>query len=228
MTTRESTDISITVRPGDANGIEAYRNKLVTYLDEQCEKYVIAVEQKGDLSTEHFQCACVFKISKRANNLKTSLVGLLGENWTDEQKRHAVFCTKHHDITALAGGYCMKQDDDPLIKGFTIEELDEGNVRYEQAKDAKDKRNLNRESVIIVLQQLNDELEYNENSELMLKWEHTPNRSRLYTLFQLATAKGYDMQKFYNPNWLNYLINHYDTVIRRVNAERILEQFLRT
>lgn len=231
MTTREDTDFSITVRTGELDGVMKYKQSLIRFLDENCEKYAVGVEYAGDpsdLSKQHFQCAAVFKLSKRSDNLKASLVSLLKHpDWTPAMQRHAINVTKHHDVLTCAGGYCRKEDPDAVFKGWTIEELDEAYQRWIVLKDAKDKRNLSREKLVVLLRELNDELEYSKDPDVRTKWEHTQNRSRLAYLYKLATAHGYDLQKYYTPNWLNYLANHYDTVIRGLDAEDILKQFLR-
>lgn len=231
MTTREHTDFSITVRTGEVDGVMKYKDTLVRFFEENCDKYAIGVEYAGDptdLSKQHFQCATVFKLYRRADNLKTTLVTLLKHpDWTKDNERSAVYVTKHHDITTCAGGYCRKEDPEALSKGWTREELDEAYSRWVCLKNAKEKRNISREKLVVLLRDLNGELEYHKNPIVRDKWEQSTNRTRLNTLYKLATSQGYDLQKFYTTVWQTYLVNHYDTVIRGLDAEDVLREFLR-
>jgi len=226
MATSATRDISITFRPGCPEGVMGFKDRIIHFLDEQCDKYCVAVEQKGDLSTQHFQIAACFKIGKRPNNLKVSLVGMFGDQWSEDQKRHAIFCCKHNDLAALAGGYCHKQDSSPLIKGFTPEELASGAERYEVALEAKDKRNLSRERVIEVLNIINYEFSEHKNPDVRDKWESSSTRIRVGWLFKSAITQGYDMAKYYTPNWINYFINNYDVLFCSGRASDIFDRFL--
>lgn len=224
--TRESNEFSITVRPADVDGVEKYQARLLEFLERECSHYVVAYEQKGDLATQHFQCAAVFNSSRRADNLKASLVGILGEAWTAEQKKHAVCCNKNrknNDIRLLAGGYCMKQDIHPFIKGWTVDELEPYVEQYEELKEKAEMRNVSRDNYINIMQGIYNELSYGPDSELMFKFERLSDKDKFNFMFKYAIAKGYDLQKFSTPVWFNYCISNFDVLFKGVTADSLKE-----
>lgn len=227
MTTREDTDFSITVRTGEADGVVKYRNKLVSFFDENCEKYAIGVEYAGgDIESQHYQCACVFKLSRRADNLKTTLVSLLKhDGWEPKHVRNAICVKKHHDVLTLAGGYCRKEDTDALFKGWTREELDEASQKYLILKDASDKRNISQQKIIEIIKNFNESYEHHKNPDIREKWANTGCRAKLHQLYSQCITEGYDMAKFYNPNKFNYFLNFFNVLF--CSAEFSPEQFLR-
>lgn len=159
--TRESNEFSITIRPGDAAGVEQYRSKYLTWLEDTCTHYAVALEQKGDLSTQHFQCAVVTKLNHRSDNLKKTLVSLLGTSWSSDQKRIAVCVNKNrqgNDIRLLAGGYCQKQDVNPLLKGWSDIDLEPFVTQYEELKTRSEMRNPTREKIIDILKSVYNDI----------------------------------------------------------------------
>lgn len=229
--TRLSNEFSITIRTAEVDGVSKYESDLLKWLDDACTHYVVAYEQKGDLSTQHFQCAVVMTTPRRADNLKTALVGLMGDHWTTEQKRHAVCCKKNradNDIRLLAGGYCMKQDIEPFMKGWTVEELHPYLTQYEELKNRSEMRNITREKIVDVLQKWYDELYYNKEPDVRDRFERLTVRSKLDYMYKYGIALGADLQKYSTPVWINYFINNFNVLFERVSAERLLEQLSQT
>lgn len=224
--TRESNEFSITIRPGDATGIEKYREKYVSWLEDISTHYAVAVEQKGDLSTQHFQCAVVTKLQHRADNLKKTLVALLGADWNADQKRVAICVNKNrqsNDIRLLAGGYCMKQDAQPLLKGWTTEILEPFMTQYEELKARADARNPSREKIVDILKGYHVEILDHKDPDVRWKYGRKSPRDKLSIMYKLAIANGADLQKYSTPVWLNYFATNFDVLFENVTAVDLLK-----
>lgn len=226
--TRTCKEFSITVRPGDPDGVRKYHNDYLKWLEDVgTSHYVVAYEQKGDLSTEHFQCAVVFNEEHRSDNLKKTLVGLLGHSWSDAQKRVAVCVNKNrenNDIRLLAGGYCLKQDVAPFIKGWTLDELMPFVDQYEELKEKSLLRNITRENIINILQTWHDEYANNKDPDVRDRFERLSPTKKLQYMYKYGIAQGADLQKYSNPNWLNYLCSNFDVLFERVSADRLMKE----
>lgn len=228
--TRESQQFSITIRTGEPDGVTKYQACLLEYVERECSHYVVAYEQKGDLSTQHFQMAAVFLTSRRSDNLKASLVGILGEQWSAEQKKHAVCVKKNregNDIRLIAGGYCLKQDDHPFIKGWTLDELEPFTTHYEELKAKAEMRNISKDKFTTIMKEIYDELSYNENTELMFRFGRLSNKQKYEFMFKYAISKGCDLQKYSTPVWTNYCINNFDVLFEGTSAEGLIELLTR-
>lgn len=226
-TTREAQEFSLTVRPGDLEGIDKYKEKIVKWLDDLCTHYCIAVEQKGDLSTQHFQCAIVTKLQHRADNLKKTLTGICGPDWSTDQKKHAICVNKNrkgNDIKLLAGGYCMKQDVAPLLKGWTQEELEPYVEKYDELKKRSEKANISRVSIVAILKDVHTEITDHKNPDVRDGFSRKDPRSKLTTMFRYAIAQGCDLQRYSTPVWINYLVSNFDVLFRDVTADDILKE----
>lgn len=226
--TRTCKEFSITIRPGEADGVRKYHNDFMKWLDDVgTSHYVVAYEQKGDLSTEHFQCAVVFNEEHRSDNLKKTLVGLLGHHWTDAQKRVAVCVNKNrenNDIRLVAGGYCMKQDVAPYLKGWTVDELEPFLTQYEELKNKSQLRNISRDNLLQLLQEWHDEYANNKDPDVRDRFERLSSTKKLQYMYKYGIAQGADLQKYSNPNWLNYLTTNFDVLFERLSADRIIKQ----
>lgn len=228
LATRETKEFSITVRPGDKGGIDSYIQKFLTFLDERCTHYCVGVEQKGDKSTEHFQCAVICKISCRSDNLKVSLIRLLGDAWNEDQKRVAVKVVKNregNDVRILAGGYCSKQDGDPYLKGWTNEELEPFSKTYEELKQSAELRNISRDRIVDILKGYHDELAQHKNPDVRDNFSVQSYRERIRTVFQYAIAPPHraNLQKYSTPVWINYFVDNYSVLFNNLSAEGIIE-----
>lgn len=222
--TRLSNEFSITIRTAEKDGVSKYQSDLLKWLDDNASHYVVAYEQKGDLSTQHFQCAVVMTTSRRSDNLKTALVGLLGEQWTPEQKRHAICVNKNrkdNNILLLAGGYCMKQDTNPFIKGWTAEELEPYTTQYEELKQRSEMRNISKDKILLLLQEWYDEFANNKNPDVRDRFERLPIRKKLDYMYQYGISQGADLQKYSTPVWINYFINNFRVLFERFSASRL-------
>lgn len=224
--TRESNEFSITIRPGDADGVDKYRSKYLAWLEDISTHYAVALEQKGDLSTQHFQCAIVTKLAHRSDNLKKTLVVLLGTLWSEDQKRIAVCVNKNrqgNDIRLLAGGYCMKQDVNPLLKGWDTEVLEPFISQYEELKTRSEMRNPTRDKIIDILKNHYNDISEHKNPDVRWKFTRKSPREQLALMFKCAVANGCDLQKYSTPVWLNYLVSNFDVLFRAVSAEDLME-----
>lgn len=225
-TRRDSTEFSITIRPGETDGVKKYEDKVLEFLDRECSHYVCAYEQKGDVSTQHFQIAGVFLLSKRSDNLKVSLINILGTNWTEAQKQHAVCVRKNrqgNDIRLVAGGYCMKQDDHPFIKGWTMEQLEPYAQQYEELKRKADMKNVTRENVTKILKDMYDGYLYHKNPDVRDTFERFDDKTKLQWMFKRAISEGYDLQKYSTPLWVNYYVAHFDVVFEGRTVDQLDE-----
>lgn len=228
METRLSKEFSITIRPGDADGVSKYEEPFRKWLEMHCSHYIVAYEQKGDLSTQHFQVASIFTESKRSDHLKASLISLFVENheWSSEQKKYAVCVKKNrknNDIRLLAGGYCMKQDVAPFIKGWTLDELEPFQESYDDMKLKSELRNISRETIVSHLKNWNDEFEYNQNNIVMEKYARLSYRQRLDFIYQYGITQGADLQKYSTPVWINYFVNNFRVLFCGRTAEDLME-----
>lgn len=224
--TRESKEFSVTVRPGDVDGVDKYLSKFLNFMDENCSHYCIGIEQKGDLSTQHFQCAVVVKMARRSDNLKVSLIRLLGDSWNDDQKRVAVKVVKNresNDVRILAGGYCSKQDGDPYLKGWTSEELEPYSKTYEELKQSAELRNISKDRIVDILKGYHDELAQHKNPDVRDNFSVQSHRERIRTVFQYAIAHGANLQKYSTPVWINYFVDNYSVLFNNLSAEGIIE-----
>lgn len=226
-TPREATEFSLTVRPGDAEGIANYKEKIVKWLEDLCSHYIIAVEQKGDLSTQHLQCAIVTKLEHRSDNLKKTLTGILGSEWNVSQKRHAICVNKNrkgNDIKLLAGGYCMKQDVTPLLKGWTQEELEPYVEKYEELKKRSEKANISRTTIVSILKDVHTEISDHKNPDVRDGFSRKDPRQKLQLMYRYAISQGCDLQRYSTPVWINYFVGNFDVLFRDATAEDILKE----
>lgn len=225
--TRQSYEFSITVRPGENDGIARYEQAFIKYMDEECTHYCIATEQKGDKSTEHYQVACVFKLPKRADNVKKSLVSLLGSQWSTDQKLRAVCVHKNregNDIKLLAGGYCQKQDSHPLLKGWTTSELEPYASQYDELLSKAKLRNITGDKVVSVLKEFHDQLYDNPNPDVRDNFMCKSKSDRIRTVIQFAIAHGAQLHKYCTPQWLSYYNMNYDVLFNNLSADDMLRQ----
>lgn len=228
--TRESYEFSITVRPGENDGMDRYKERFISYMDEQCTHYAIATEQKGDKSTEHFQVACIVKVPKRADNVKKSLIQLLGSDWNTNQKLSAVCVKKNregNDIKLLAGGYCQKQDTSVLLKGWTTEELEPYISEYEQLLSKAQMRNISSDNIVKILKQFHDEISDNKDPVVRDNFSLLSHHKRITTVFQYAIANGANLYRYSSTQYVLYFVNNYDVLFGGKTASdmlRILSQ----
>lgn len=227
VATRESNQFSITIRTGEADGVRKYERDYIQWLDTVgTSHYAVAYEQKGDLSTQHFQCAVVFTEDHRSDNLKKTLVGLLGDGWTADQKKRAVCVNKNregNDIKLLAGGYCMKQDDQPILKGWTLEELEPYVFQYEELKNKSLLRNISRENITGLLQQWYDDVAYHKDPDVRDRFERKSNRQKLDFVYQYGISQGADLQKYSTPVWKCYFTDNFNVIFDRLSADNLLK-----
>lgn len=226
--TRTSKEFSITIRTNETDGVRKYEKPFLNWLDTHCTHYVVAYEQKGDLSTEHFQVAAVFVEDKRSDHLKATLVGICEEvqTWTPEQKKYAICVKKNrknNDIRLLAGGYCCKQDTTPFIKGWTLEDLEPYQEQYDELKEKALLRNISRENIVSYLKDWNDKFEYNPNTVVMEKYSRLSHRQRLDYIYQYGITQGADLQKYSTPVWINYFVNNFRVLFCSRTAEDLME-----
>lgn len=222
--TRTSKEFSITIRPGEATGVQKYEKDLLEWLDREATHYVVAYEQKGDLSTQHFQLASIFQSDKRSDHLKQSLVGMFGDEWSPDMKKHAVCVNKNrknNDIRLLAGGYCMKQDTTPFIKGWTPEELEPFQEQYNELKEKAERRNLTREKLLDVLKSLYDELANHKSPEVRDGFSRQTTRSKVKFMYDLGIRQGYDLSRFHTPQLLSYYTEHFESLFENTTAEAL-------
>lgn len=224
--TREGYQFSITVRPGEPDGVQKYEKDYLEWLESVSTHYVVAYEQKGDLSTQHFQCAVVFKDEHRSDNLKKTLVGLLGHEWNADRRKHAICINKNrdgNDIKLLAGGYCLKQDVAPFIKGWTLEELEPYLTQYEELKHKSQMRNISREKITDLLQTWYDDISDHRNPDVREAFERMSERKKLDFMYKYGISLGADLQKYSTPVWMNYFTSNFDVLFQRRTAEGLLE-----
>lgn len=225
--TRESYEFSITVRPGDTTGMDRYEQVFMNWIDEQCTHYCVATEQKGDKSTEHYQVACVFKLPRRADNVKKSLISLIGTTWSKDQLLRAVCVKKNreeNDIKLLAGGYCQKQDTTPRLKGWTTEELEPYINEYETLRSKADLRNIPAERIVKVLKGFHDEMYDNANPDVRDNFMCKTQSDRIRTTIQYAIANGAQLHKYCTPQWLNYFNMNYNVLFMNKSASDMLRE----
>lgn len=228
VATRESKEFSITIRTGEPDGVCRYEKEFLDWLESVgTTHYVVAYEQKGDLSTQHFQCAVVFRDEHRSDNLKKTLVALLGHHWNEQQRKHAVCVNKNrdgNDICLLAGGYCLKQDVAPFIKGWTSEELEPYLTQYEELKNKSLLRNISRERLIPLLQEWHDEISNHKNPDVREVYESYGQRKKLEFLYRYGISLGADLQRYSTLQWINYLAYNFDVLIERVSPDDLLDK----
>jgi len=224
--TRESNEFSITIRTGEADGVAKYEAKLLEALESICSHYCVAYEQKGDLSTQHFQMAVVTTARKRSDNLKATLVELLGEAWTPEQKKYAIAVKKNregNDIKLIAGGYCCKQDDNPIIKGWTIDELQPYRSQYDDLKRKSEIRNLSKDSFLEYIVKVYYEIRDNKDPDVREKFQRLDERTKLKYTYKVAISQGADLQRYSTPIWRNYLVDNFGPIFEGQGEEYLCQ-----
>lgn len=198
----------------------------MAWMDDQCTHYAVALEQKGDKSTEHYQVACTFKLPKRADNIKKSLISLIGAGWSTDQKLRAVCVKKNrdgNDIRLVAGGYCAKQDTSPRLKGWTTEELEPYATQYDELRSKAELRNISADKIVSVLKAFHDELMYNQDSVVMENFGIMNTQQKIRTTIQYAIANGAALHKYHSPQWLNYFHSNYEVLFGGRTAAGMLE-----
>lgn len=231
--TRTSKQFSITIRPGDSDGVSKYESAFIKWLDNHTSHYVVAYEQKGDLSTQHFQACAIFNDDKRSDHLKTTLLGILEEvvEFTPDQRKHAVCVKKNresNDIRLLAGGYCMKQDVSPFIKGWTLDELQPYSDEYETLREQQQLRNISREKIKDYIQEWNDELINHKDYRVRDAFDALSEREKIKYCFKIGISKGADLSKYSTPVWLNYFTTNYDVLFMGCSAQSIAKELSRS
>lgn len=234
MPAKPTTDFSLTIRFGVPVQPMVPIGKLQELLMTFCSKYVIAYEQKGDESTGHWQCALVTKEVKRQDKLKATIVGQLQKlsdrPWSDDNKKHAVDVKAHHQIVGLAGGYCMKQVThiEPVIYGFTQEELEEGSAIYQQALTNSQKKYPVSKSARTELLKTYSAKVWQEiagDSQRIFEWDRKNPAQKVDLFVSLIIADGYDLSECWGPLVRTHYIKYFSEIFEEKSPEKILQEF---
>jgi hypothetical protein len=217
---RVSTDYSITVRTEAHAKTLATFEHLLKWLDTNASHYVLATEQKEGPDSRHYQCAARLTTPRRADHLKTTLLGILrGDDWTVDNERCAIVVKRHPDIVCLAGGYCHKQDTTPHVKGWSNEELEEGLNKYSNMLEAKEKRNPSIDKIVAILRGFHDYCADVKDPEHREAYSKLSNSAKVDFLFKFAITKGYFLVKFNTLQWKLYFKDNFNQLFETTGNE---------
>lgn len=118
MPARKDRDGSITIRfaekrMGNKNLESIFSlSKVIKFLEEISDTFIIGLEQPGALWTQHYQIAVILREEIRiSDDLKRRLIRYVDENLefplSDEERKRAIECKYHNDIKYCIG-YCSK------------------------------------------------------------------------------------------------------------------------
>lgn len=234
MPSPSTTEISLTVRFGVPIVPILPMSTLALILDKRSKYYVIAYEQPGDETTGHYQCAVRLNEAVQTKNTKDWLIrelkAVMSFEWTSDHEKHAVHPVKHSDLECLAGGYCRKQDTGvvPIIKGWDMGVLDEGEARYEAAKESKRKKIPVSKSGLVPL--LREYLSKVEERMYMTvdgidRWAALNSRQRYDFIQKLMIVDGYDLSTI-SPLQVSHIVRNWDEYFENIkNIKNILDEF---
>jgi len=233
MPSPKTTECSITVRFGVPIVPILPASTLALIFDKRSKYYVIGYEQKGGLETGHYQCAVRLDLSIQTKNTEAWLIRELKQvmtdfKWETKNEEFAVKVVKHHDLECLAGGYCSKQDFNPIVKGFDKGELLKGKERYIEATETKQKKiPISKAGLVTKFREYLDMV--NErctiSSDRDEKWNKLSNLQKYDFVARLIITDGYDLSTIsflqkndLVKNWTDYFEN-----IK--NPKNILDEF---
>lgn len=227
-----TTDISTTIRFGVPVVPIVSAEQLAKILDERASHYVIGYEQLGDESTGHWQCAVRLKDKKQVKNteawLRSRLKALKTLEWTEDHDKYAVKCHGHHDLETLAGGYCRKQDSNPIVKGWDRATLLAGEIRYQEVKDAKKKKiPVSRSGLVPLLREYHDQIteQCMMSPDRDAKWLSLTNKQRYEFLERLIISDGYDLSTI-APSQVSHIVKNFSDYFGNFgNSKNILNEF---
>lgn len=219
MPAKISTDASITLRFGREIESMISQDTMARILDEFSDKYIIALEQKGDETTQHYQIAAILReptdISdgfkrKLANRIKDSM----DFEWSEHNDKVALKCKYHPEIKGQFG-YCMKQDADPLTKGCDAAWLEEANELYNlRLSQSKKKIPVSKSNFLSLIREMYDELwkQIGGDSERLHKFGTMDNCKKFNILEKMLIIRGYDCSCI-NPTQRQLIIRNFDEYI---------------
>lgn len=232
MPAKCGTTFSITVRFGLPIEPILPQGVMGSTLGEFGISYAVAYEQKGDESTGHWQCGLITKDETRQDHLRDRLLNRLMKvckdvEWNEDRKKHAVCVRFHNDIIQLVGGYCTKQDINPLIVGFTDDDLEDGRARYERSLASRDKRMPVTKSAILPLLRETHERVMGEcvKSRNLEKFQKLTPSEKLNLLEKMLISDGYDLSEVLSGIKRNYIVKHWSEYFGEKSSLDILQEF---
>lgn len=232
MPSKSTTDVSLTIRFGVPIVPIVSQAQLVQILDKRASHYVIGYEQLGDESTGHYQCAVRLSSAVKTENTKQWIIrelkALKTLEWTEDHLKFAVKASPHHDLETLAGGYCRKQDSNPIVKGWDRATLLAGEIRYQEVKDAKQKKIPVSKSAFVPLIRQYMEIIVERTSispDRDEKWSGMTNKQRYEFLERLIISDGYDMSTI-SIFQVNHVIKNFNDYFGNFkNSKNLLDEF---
>lgn len=232
MPSKSTTDVSITIRFGVPVVPIVSQAQLVQILEERCTHYAIAYEQLGDESTGHWQCAAILKKAVQTKNTELWLIsrlkGLKTLEWTADNEKYAVCVKPHPDVNTLAGGYCRKQDSNPIVKGWDLATLLAGEKRYMEIKEEKKKKIPISKSAFVPL--LREYVQKVEEYTLISpdrdeKWSGMNTKQKYEFIEKLIIMDGYDLSTL-APSQINHVVKNFKEYFENFkNSENVLQEF---
>lgn len=219
MPAKISTDASITIRFGREILSILSRHDVAKILDEFSDKYLIALEQKGDEDTQHYQIAAILRSpTDISDGFKKKFCNrvwdVLAFQPSPEQLKHAIDCRSHHEIKGHFG-YCLKQDREAWQLGLDHKWLEEAQELYAQRLDESKKRiPISKSGFIPKLREMYDELWKILASDSVRydKFRLLDNCKKYKVLEKMIITQGYDVSCI-SPYQVKNVIANFDEYI---------------
>lgn len=233
MPAKPGITFSITFRPGRPVEDVLSQTAMAELLSEYGISYAVAYEQTGDINTGHWQCGLITKDETRQDHLKDSMMRRLVKltdssfEWNENQRKHTLHVKHHNDICQLVGGYCTKQDINPLIVGFTDDDLEDGRARYERSLASRDKRMPVTKSAILPLLRETHERVMGEcvKSRNLEKFQKLTPSEKLNLLEKMLISDGYDLSEVLSGIKRNYIVKHWSEYFGEKSSTDVLQEF---
>jgi len=198
------------------------------------DKYAIAYEQKEGLDSGHYQCSLITREITRQDKivekLKPWLKRLTPFEWTKDNETFALKVKAHNDIYTLTGGYCTKDEEAPLIVGFTEDDLAGSKERYEALCENKLKRSpITKTALVPLLRDYHTKLweMCASDTEKLRTHELKSARQKFEIIESLILGDGYDLSDVLSGPRRNYIIKNYEQYFEPKTAEQISQAYFK-
>jgi len=229
-----TTDVSVTVRFGVPIVPILPLSTLALILDKRSKYYCIGYEQNEGIESGHWQCAVRLSDSTQTKTTKDWLIREIKTavkpyfEWQPKNDKRTVKVKKAPDLEQLAGGYCSKQDFNPVIKGFDRDELLKGKERYVVNCEGKTKKvPISKAGLVPKFREYLSKVEERTtvSPDREHKWNCLTSREKYDFIARLIITDGFDLSTIsflqkndLIKNWLDYFENF-------KNPKNILDEF---
>lgn len=236
MPAKTTTDYSITIRIGVPIVPILKMEALAEYFDTISDRYGIGYEQKEGPASGHYQCGVVLRSPRRSDHFKRTLKEDLKKImfpfvWSPDNEKKLLESKAHHDLTTLVGGYCTKQSINPIIKGYSEDELKGGKDRYavllsERLKELP----VSKSALMPLLKEFYDRVisHTSISPEFDLAFALKSGSDKFHLMESLIMAEGYDLSEALAGSRRIYIVRHFEDIFAPKTSEQLFEHFYKT